>query len=302
MPSLRSPSGHHSRPSNLLPLREVERHPSATRTPMTFQSRLPFRTRSRDERMAFFIAVVVTVASFALVLSRADVRAAFGTREVAQDTTEKVRFTVITPREMAATVPSSVKIAPVAPRSADAPALQPREQQSIAAPAVVPDSGQRIVNSPLLSPSPRLLPSLPRQSIGERLQSLGSFAPRELTAAEKDSVLRERAFEFAEAAARRVPTAAEKDEHWKEAGRPGTIPGRTAGEQGFIATRGGGVGGSIPFSLFGAGPSAAERKKQEAAAAEGLAILARIQERVRKKKDSLRVSDSLARLGRAPQL
>jgi hypothetical protein len=113
-----------------------------------------------------------------------------------------------------------------------------------------------------------------------------------------DSIARLRAEQFAEAAKRRLPTQAEKDEAWKELGRPGTIPGRTAGEQGSVATRGSGGGISVPF--LSAGKSAEERKRESVAAEEGRAILARLQERARKKKDSIRVADSITRAGRLP--
>ena len=160
------------------------------------------------------------------------------------------------------------------------------------------DTGSTPNNTPVLSPSTRLTWSPPAKPFFELEKPRLGLERRASTGAEQDSIARVRALEFAEAAARRVPTQAEKDEQWKEFGRPGTIPGRTAGEQGMVATRGSGGGISAPF--LSAGPSKAQRRQDDSAAAVGRAILARLQERLRRKQDSLRLADSIVRTTRVP--
>ena len=54
-----------------------------------------------------------------------------------------------------------------------------------------------------------------------------------------------------------------------------------------------GAGGSIPFPLFSRGPSRKQRMRDSIIYAENLRLLARVMERARAKRDSLRAADSL---------
>jgi hypothetical protein len=76
------------------------------------------------------------------------------------------------------------------------------------------------------------------------------------------------------------------------------------GVGGVGAVGGGGVGSSISLPLFSRGPSAAQRKRNDSIFADYQARLARLQERLRAQKDSVRADslrrDSLARLAKRP--
>jgi hypothetical protein len=76
------------------------------------------------------------------------------------------------------------------------------------------------------------------------------------------------------------------------------------GKDGVGAVGGQGGVGHIGVPLFSLGPSAAQRKKNEALDSEYNARLARLQERVKMKRDSILADslrrDSLARRGRIP--
>ena len=88
----------------------------------------------------------------------------------------------------------------------------------------------------------------------------------------------------------RVPTVAERDSLMRVAARENVIPGRRAS---FHAALGGGI--SAP--LFSAGPSPAERRRDSIGNAEYMVRLARLQERVRPRKDSIRIADSSSKRG-----
>jgi hypothetical protein len=191
------------------------------------------------------------------------------------------------PEQLITRTPATPRLArPAVPRAVFEPVIPQRLSDTATARAK-----SSAASAPfLLSPDARFLLARPKRSAIEPEPPV-SLVPRVLTAAEKDSLARLLALEFAEAAARRVPTQSEKDERWRENSRPGTIPGRTAGEQGQVATRGSGGGFSAPF--FSAGPSREQRKRDSTAAAEGLATLARLQERARRRRDSIRIADSI---------
>ncbi len=243
----------------------------------------------RVERSAFAIASVVSILLFVLVLDRADITEAFRTRNEAPPVAEIMRYVALKP---STPTPQPVPVPTRSPARLSPPASTQEMPQR--------DSGQKrsaveVVTSSPLAPTNRLqLPARPKSFLDA--EPIPSLHPRELTAAERDSVVREMALSMEAAARRRIPTRAEKDEAAKEAGRPGTIPGRTAGEQGRAGSSGG-VG--VP-SIFGSGPSRADRARDHTADSINLTILARLQVRARQKRDSIHTADSLAQLRPRP--
>ena len=236
-------------------------------------------------RRAFVAGLLLTLGSFMSILktTRPFLSSSEPKARTALDvSTEAVRYVTAAPRTTAP-VPNARRATFIVPHhptdstaSRQVPDVVVSPTES-AQPPTAPSAALAPQASRLSLPTPSWrTPDYTRPNGGKEVA--GPRAP--LTAAERDSANRA----FARAAAARVPSPEEKDSILQAMQRPGTIPGRRAGEQGG----GGGVGGSmdVPIALFTPGPSRAERKRDSLALAENLERLARLRARMEAKRDS----------------
>jgi len=252
------------------------------------------RTRSHWPLWAAIVAVMLSAASFAVVLrtlrplvASADSRTPYAPYPAAE------RIAFVTPRAAPmfeppriARLPQSAVAIPRSERNVEPPATSPSDSGSkppTSSPAV-PAATEPLAPLGVPVPSTRLLPpGAGSQSPFSVRSGRDPFAPAAPPSpAERDSILADLSESFAELVVRRLPTRGERDSTAKEA----MLKMRNTGRILIVPpdNSGGLITASIPLPFSGSGRSKARRARDRAAHDENRARL----ERLRQRADSMR--------------
>lgn len=254
-----------------------------------------FRQSRHPDIGASLAALVLTGAAFAAILSvSGNVMTWRGTTRVAEKSAQEEVVFVARPLSLprlAAPLPAARAVHAGNPRAGVTGAVD----SSILPPEARADSASARPEHATAVPtrvSPMLVPSLGRpDALAPKpieIKIHDPFAPARLpTEAERLAMAESLAMVLPRAARTRELTTAEKDSIMGDVSRAATIPGR----KGQVP---GSANGGFGVPLLSPGPSAAERKRDKAANTEYLAILERLQARVRQRRDSI-IADSLRR-------
>ena len=205
-------------------------------------------SRAQYDIQSVLIATLLSMAMFAAVLRRANVTNAFS--RVALDTTSQHRDPIRYVEIRHSPIPPT----PIVDIPATTHRVQPPMQNALPSTGVATPPAQlehlndtSSASVPQLQPSFRLaLPTPPPKPYITLRAVRNPFSPRPMTAAERDSNLMANLAMPHSVAYERARAAELRDSLAHEAAMPGTIPGRTAGEQGRAgAAAGGGFGASV---------------------------------------------------------